>query len=99
MKNCVRSYHECQIVNQPSAPELHKKFEDRPWEDLAVDLLGPLPSGDFILVVVDYNSQYFKTMILKMTTTACVVDAHEDMFTTRDLPVTFTSDNGLQFVF
>ena len=55
--------------------------------------------GGFILVMVDYNSQYFKTVILKMTTTACVVDTHEDMFTTHGLPVTFTSDNGLQFMF
>ena len=50
----VGSCHECQIVSQPSAPEpiVRKKCPDGPWEDLAVDLLGPLPSGDSILVVV-----------------------------------------------
>lgn len=38
MKKCVRSYHQCRIVSQPSAPEpiLYKKFEDGPWEDLVV---------------------------------------------------------------
>ena len=51
----VTSCHECQTVSQPSAPEpiVRKKFPDGHWEVLAVDLLGPLPSGDSILVVVD----------------------------------------------
>ena len=77
----VTSCHECQTVSQPSAPEpiVRKKFPDGHWEDLAVDLLGPLPSGDSILVVVDYYSRYFETVILKTTTTARVVDALEDI--------------------
>ena len=96
----VTSCHECQTVSQPSAPEpiVRKKFPDGPWEDLAVNLLGLLPSGDSILVVVEYYSWYFETAILKTTTTAHVADAQEDMFTTHGLLVTITSDNGPQFV-
>ena len=36
-----------------------------PWCDLVGDLLGPLPSGEYLLVVVDYCSRYFEVAILK----------------------------------
>ena len=51
--------HSCQVVSSPSIPEPLKmtKLPSRPWEHLAIDLLGPLPNGDNLLVVVDYYSR------------------------------------------
>ena len=88
----VRYCHECQIVSKASTPEpiVQKKFPDGSLEDLAVDLLGPLPNIDSILGVVDYYSRYFETAFLKTTVTVHVVDALEDMFTTHGLLVTIT---------
>ena len=31
---------------------------DGPWQDLAVDLMGPVPSGHSVLAVVDYYSRF-----------------------------------------
>ena len=39
-----------------------------PWQDCAADLLGPLPTGESILVVVDYYSRFLEVAILKSTT-------------------------------
>ena len=96
----IKACHECQIVSQPMPPEPLKRreFPDGPWEDLAIDLLGPLPTGESILVVVDYYSRYFETAILRSTQTKHVITALENMFTTHGLPVSITSDNGPQFI-
>ena len=69
----VRSCHGCQLVAKPSNPEPLQptKLPDGPWQDVAIDLLGPLPSGESILVVVDYYSRYFELGILKSTTSSC----------------------------
>ena len=96
----VKSCHACQVVSQPSRqePMTRKKFPDGPWEDLAIDILGPLPSGESILVTVDYYSRYFEATILRATQTKHIVTALENVFTTHGLPVSVTTDNGPQFV-
>ena len=96
----VRSCPACQVVSQPSRqePMTRKKFPDGPWEDLAIDILGPLPSGESILVIVDYYSRYFEATILRATQTNHIVTALENVFTTHGLPVSITTGNGPQFV-
>ncbi len=61
-----KSCHGCQIVSRPDVPELLRPLPlpDGPWQDLAVDLLGPLPSKHSILVVVDYYSRFYEYDIL-----------------------------------
>ena len=46
----------CQLVSRPAPPEPIRTtpLPTRPWRDLAIDLLGSLPTGESILVVVDY---------------------------------------------
>ena len=92
----VKSCHACQVVSQPSRqePMTRKKFPDGPWEDLAIDILGPLPSDESILVTVDYYSRYFEATILRATQTKHIVTALENVFTTHGLPVSVTTDNG-----
>ena len=68
-----------------------------PWIDLGVDLLGPLPSGHSILVVVDYYSRYYEYSILQSTTTEKVLDSLDDMFSRQGWPMTIKPDNGPQF--
>ena len=52
----------CQLVSSPAHPEPIKStpLPQGPWQDLALDLLGPLPLGDSVLFVVDYFSRYMK---------------------------------------
>ncbi|XP_067949847.1 uncharacterized protein [Watersipora subatra] len=57
-----RECHECQVVSAPSKPPpmVSTKMPDRPWEHIACDILGPLPNGESVFVVVDYYSRYFE---------------------------------------
>ena len=44
-----------------------------PWQHLAADLMGPLPSGDYVFVVVDYYSGFFEMEFTKSTTSENIV--------------------------
>ena len=66
--------------------------------DLALDLLGPLTSGDSVLVVVDYFSRYYEIGILCSTTSEKIIESLERRFMIHSLPLSVTSDNGLQFI-
>ena len=93
-----RSCHGCQLVARPDAPEpIRSTTLPGPWIDVGVDLLGPLPSGHSILVVVDYYSRYYEYSILQSTTTEKVLDSLDDMFSRQGWPMTIKSDNGPQF--
>jgi len=57
-----RSCHGCQVVSVYAPPEhMARAFMPcGPWEDCAADILGPLPKGESLLVVVDYFSRYLR---------------------------------------
>ena len=74
------------------------KLPTGPWVDVAVDVLGPLPTGESILVVVDYYSRYHEYAVMKSTTAERTVQALAEIFARHGLPVTLYSDNGPQFI-
>ena len=98
-KFCKACYG-CQLVSRPSPPEPIRTttLPTGPWRDLAVDLLGPLPTGESILVVVDYYSRYYEIDVLRSTVTSKVISSLEEIFARHGLPESLTSDNGPQFI-
>ena len=59
-KHCKTCYG-CHLVSRPSPPEPIRSTAllTGPWRDLAIDLLGPLPTGESAPVIVDYYSRYY----------------------------------------
>ena len=51
---CKRCYG-CQLVSKPERPEpmVRTELPSRPWEHLAADFMGTLPSGHHLFVVVE----------------------------------------------
>lgn len=74
-----------------------REFPDGPWKDLAIDFLGPLPSGHFIFVVIDYYSRYFEIKIMISITTKHTIDELREIFSRFGIPYSITADNGPQF--
>ena len=68
-----------------------------PWQDVAVDFLGPMPTGESILVVVDYYSTYYEIAIMRSTTSEKTILALRTIFACHGLPRSLKSDNGPQF--
>lgn len=73
-----------------------------PWQDLAADLLGPLLTGDYLLVVVivvvDYFSRFFEVTVTMSVTTSKMTSCLENVFATHGLPLSLKTDYGRQFV-
>ncbi|XP_056016755.1 uncharacterized protein K02A2.6-like [Ostrea edulis] len=89
-----KSCYGCQLVLQPEKVEpMHI-----PWEHLAADFLGPLLSGDYIFTIVDYYSRWIDLAVMKSTTAEKLVEVLTQIFSTHELPVSITIDNGPQFV-
>ena len=61
---------------------------------VAVD---PFPTGETLLILVDYNSQFLFVEILKSTTSTTITSKLLKIFSVHGLPETLTSDNGGQF--
>ena len=95
-----RTCHGCQLVGKPLHPEPMKRTElpTQPWQDLAADLLGPLPTGEYLLVVVDYFSRFFEVAITKSVTSGKMINCLEEIFATHGLPLSIKTDNGRQVV-
>ena len=94
-----RACHGCQLVARPDPPEPIRSTSllDGPWKDFAVDLMGPLPSGHSLLVIVDFFSRFYEVEVMQSTTTETIIDRLTDAFCRHGLPNTIKSDNGPQF--
>ena len=69
----------------------------QPCQNLAVDLLGPLPKGEYLVVVV-YFSRFFELAVTKSVTSGKMISCLEAMFATHGLPLSIKAGNGPQFV-
>ena len=59
-----KSCHGCQVVGEFQVAEPMKRVKPPtgPWQDIAIDLMGPLPTGESLLVVVDYYSRLYEVL-------------------------------------
>lgn len=89
----------CKLVSLPNPPNPMQRTElpDGAWQYLGIDLFGPLPSGEQLLVIVDYYSRFFEVKILTKTETKHVTAAMTEIFARLGLPEKIISDNGHQF--
>ena len=95
-----KTCHGCKIVSQLAAPPPVKStpLPSSPWEHLAADLLGPLPTGESLLVAVDYYSRYFEVDILHSTTSKVIISRLRTQFARHGIPHSLRTDNGPEFV-
>lgn len=98
-ENICKACKGCILVSAPSAPNPLKRRDlpSEPWVDIAIDLMGPLPSGDYILVVVDYYTRYKEVKTCRTITSSEIIGMLKDIFSRLGNPVSLTSDNGRQF--
>ena len=94
-----RSCPGCQVVGEFCPPEPLQRVEplSGPWQDVAIDVLGPLPSGESLLVVVDYYSRFFEVVVMRSTTSQKMIEALMPIFTRYGYTFSLKSDNAPQF--
>lgn len=76
--------HGCQLVSQPPKPEpvTHTELPSVPRQHLAANLLGPLPSGDYVFVMVDFYSHLSEMEFTKSITSERIVLILSKIFVT-----------------
>ena len=95
-----KSCHSCQVVGGFNPPEPMQRVQppSGPWQDLAIDLLGPMPSGEYILVLVDYFSRFYEVAIMRSVTSTKIIEVLRPNFSRWGFPFSIKSDNGPQFI-
>lgn len=96
----VKECEGCRLESQPSKPEpMHRKeMPAAPWIDIAIDFLGPLPSGEYLLTIIDYYSRYMEIEVMTIITAKATINRLDRIFLRLGYPRTITLDNGRQFV-
>ena len=51
------------------------------WRDLAVDLMGPIPTGESLLITVDYYSRWIEVDVVPNTTSNSIIKCIEKHLT------------------
>lgn len=94
----VKRCRGCTLVAAPDPPEpmKRKQMPSGPWEDIAMDFLGPLPEGQWLLVVVDYFSRYVEISEMLQITARDTIRELVAMFSRFGIPQSIRADNGPQ---
>ena len=98
-KRCAECYG-CQMVtkNVPPPPLKSTPLPNKPWEEVAVDLMGPLPSGEHLLVLVDYYSRWIEVDVIRITSSKTIIHCLDAQFARHGLPKGLRTDNGSNLV-
>lgn len=99
VKTCDRC-EGCRLVqaSDPPEPMTRRLLPEKPWIDIAIDFLGPMPTGHYLLVVIDYYSRYMEVEIMTRITAQETINRLKRIFRTWGAPRTITLDNAKQFV-
>lgn len=73
-----------------------RQLPTAPWEDIAVDFLGPLPDGQWLFVVVDYYSRFMEVVEMNRITAKDTIGELATIFGRFGIPKTMRADNGPQ---
>lgn len=95
----VKSCRSCLLVTIPDKPPpmTRHKFPEGPWQCVAIDLMGPLPNQDQLLVIIDYYSRYQEIKFLRTTTSSIIINNLSEIFCRLGIPRSMRVDNGPQF--
>ena len=99
-ETAVRCCFACQCT-QNNKPHLEKmQMSDMPggvWRNLSMDFLGPLPSGEELMVLVDEYSRFPIVEIIRSVSANTVIPVLDKHLATFGYPDVIKSDNGAPF--
>ena len=98
-RRCAECYG-CQMVTKNVLPPPLKStpLPKQPWEEVAVDLMGPLPSGEHLLVLVDYYSRWMEVDVIQTTSSKTIIHCLDAQFARHGLPKGLRTNNGSNLV-
>lgn len=99
VERLISGCYSCKLVSPDQRLEPLRRHEmpNAPWKYICGDFFGPLPSGEELLVIVDYFSRFMITKIMKSTKAVDVIHAFGEIFSTFGFPEKCLLDNGPPF--
>ena len=96
VEEAVRSCIPCQANTtcKSKEPLIMSVLPRGPWLEVSIDFCGPLPIGEYLLVMVDEFSRYPIVEVVRNTAAETVVPVVDNVFSTFDYPEVIKSDNG-----
>ena len=73
------------------------KLPDRPWQNIDMDFWGPLPSGEYLLVMIDEYTRYPEIEFVRSTSAEAVIPHIDKVFSTHGFPEKVKTDGGPPF--
>lgn len=73
------------------------RMSDKVWDEISIDFFGPLPSGEYCLVLTDDSSRYKAVKIVRSTGTDSTVGRLDEVHTVLGIPSVIRTDNGPPF--
>ena len=70
---------------------------EAPWWELSTDFYGPLPSGEYLLVIIDDYSRFPVVELVRSTSANTVIPVLDKVLSTFSTPDILKSDNGAPF--
>ena len=95
----IKSCKECQMftnktTHEPISPH---STSSKSWEDVSVDLFGPMPNGKHVVAVLDKTSRYPAAKVVDNTSAKMVTTALSGIYADYGQPGTHQTDNGPPF--
>ena len=100
VEKMVQKCHPCNINHQGKInyePLKMSKMPEKAWENLSMDFCGPLPSGDYLMVIVDEFSRYPVVEIIKSVSANTVIPVLDKTLSLFGYPKQIKTDNGSPF--
>ena len=99
VEEAVRSCIPCQAnsTRRDTQPLTMSALPRGPWLEISIDFCGPLPTGEYLLVMVDEFSRFPVVEVVRSTSAETVIPVVDGVFSLLGYPEVVKSDNGPPF--
>ena len=99
LEDLVNSCKECQLFTHKNTKEplISHNTNKEAWQDVSIELFGPVPDQKHVLVILDKMSRFPAAEVVLSTAAKPIIKALSDIYTSFGQPKLHQTDNGLPF--
>eukprot|EP00057_Strongylocentrotus_purpuratus_P008996 XP_011663470.1 PREDICTED: uncharacterized protein K02A2.6-like [Strongylocentrotus purpuratus] len=100
VESLVKDCPVCQTVRDirtPLEPLKMSQMPPGPWQNLSIDFCGPLPTGEYLMVLIDEFSRYPVVEVVGSVSARAVIPVLDKVLSVFGFPKVLKSDNGSPF--
>ena len=94
IQNCLPCQAATSGNHPPPEPLKMTQLPSAPWKEVAMDFLGPFPTGEYLLVVIDAFSRFPEVEVPTTVSAKAVLPKLDAIFSRQGFPEVLKSDNG-----